>query len=45
MIAADNYAVYIYTENGQLQSNIKIPEGHEFNLFSCNKSRHKTYSS
>ena len=31
VIAADKYTgVYIYTENGQLERNIKIPDGHEF---------------
>ena len=34
MIAASNYAVYIYTENGQLQRKIKIPEGHASGIWS-----------
>ena len=34
VIAADDYAVYIYTENGQLQRKIKIPKEHRSEIFS-----------
>ena len=34
VIAADMYAVYIYTENGQLQRKIKIPKEHGSGIWS-----------
>ena len=34
LIAADEYTVYIYTENGQLQRKINIPKEHESEIYS-----------
>ena len=36
--------IYIYTENGELEREIEIPEEYGHGRIACNKSRHPAYS-